>query len=69
MEGHLPCVKYLVASEGCPERSLAARNDHGEMPRDVAQQFYKENVLEYIDHISLNNQRHEEVESINLNML
>lgn len=51
MEGHLPCLKFLVSSEGCPQHTLGARNDHGETPRDLAQQFYKENILEYIDHV------------------
>ena len=63
MEGHLPCLKFLVSSEGCPEHTLGARNDHGETPRDLAQQFYKENILEYIDHVQHESDHPEEAES------
>ena len=63
MEGHLPCLKFLVSSEGCPEHTLGARNDHGETPRDLAQQFYKENILEYIDHVQHELDHPEEAES------
>lgn len=63
MEGHLPCLKFLVSSEGCPQHTLGARNDHGETPRDLAQQFYKENILEYIDHVLHEVDHPEEAES------
>ncbi|XP_076435411.1 ankyrin repeat domain-containing protein 42-like isoform X1 [Babylonia areolata] len=64
MEGHLPCLKFLVSSEGCPDHTLGARNDHGETPRDLAQQFYKENILEYIDHVQHEMDHPEEAENL-----
>lgn len=64
MEGHLPCLKFLVSSEGCPDHSLGARNDHGETPRDLAQQFYKENITEYIDHVQHEMDHPEESENL-----
>ncbi|KAK7090405.1 ankyrin repeat domain-containing protein 42-like [Littorina saxatilis] len=64
MEGHLPCLKFLVSSEGAPDHTLGARNDHGETPRDLAQQFYKENILEYIDHVTHEMDHPEEAENL-----
>ena len=29
--------------------TLKARNDQGETPRDLAERFYKDNILQYID--------------------
>ncbi|KAF4793226.1 ankyrin repeat domain-containing protein 42 isoform X3 [Turdus rufiventris] len=29
--------------------TLKARNDHGDIPRDLAERFYKDNILQYID--------------------
>ncbi|PKU30288.1 hypothetical protein llap_19408 [Limosa lapponica baueri] len=31
--------------------TLKARNDHGETPRDLAERFYKDNILQYIDSV------------------
>ena len=42
---------------------LAARNDHGETPKDLAQQFYKDNILEYVSHIEYETDHPEEQES------
>ncbi|CAL1542991.1 unnamed protein product [Lymnaea stagnalis] len=50
-EGNLPCLKFLVCNNGNAPSVLSARNDHGETPKDLAQQFYKDNILEYIKHI------------------
>ncbi|XP_065688913.2 ankyrin repeat domain-containing protein 42 isoform X2 [Patagioenas fasciata] len=49
MEGHLHCFKFLVSKMGSVPRTLKARNDHGETPRDLAERFYKDNILQYID--------------------
>ena len=50
MEGQLSCLKFLVSSTATKSviDSLAARNDHGETPKMLAQQFYKENIVTYI---------------------
>lgn len=31
--------------------TLKARNDQGETPRDLAERFYKDNILQYIDSV------------------
>ncbi|NWI62680.1 ANR42 protein, partial [Todus mexicanus] len=49
MEGHLPCFKFLVSKMASVTHTLKARNDHGETPRDLAERFYKDNILQYID--------------------
>ncbi|XP_062983457.1 ankyrin repeat domain-containing protein 42 [Elgaria multicarinata webbii] len=49
MEGHLHCFKYLVSKMPTLVHALKARNDHGETPGDLAQRFYKDNIVEYID--------------------
>ena len=62
-EGNLPCIKYLVSNNGNALTVLSARNDHGETPKDLAQQFYKDNILEYISHIEYETDHPEEEES------
>ncbi|XP_067670309.1 ankyrin repeat domain-containing protein 42-like [Haliotis asinina] len=64
MEGHLPCLKYIVTNSGNTMHTLGARNDNGETPKDLAQQFYKENILEYINNIEW--ERDHPVEAENL---
>ncbi|XP_025944310.1 ankyrin repeat domain-containing protein 42 isoform X4 [Apteryx mantelli] len=49
MEGHLHCFKFLVSKMTNVRCTLKARNDHGETPRDLAERFYKDNILQYID--------------------
>lgn len=63
-EGNLPCLKYLVSHNGNALSVLAARNDHGETPKDLAQQFYKENILEYISHIEYETDHPEQEENL-----
>ncbi|XP_052277014.1 ankyrin repeat domain-containing protein 42-like [Dreissena polymorpha] len=50
-EGHLPCLKFLVSTGISPTHMLGARNDQGETPKDLAQQFYKDAIMEYINGI------------------
>nr|XP_039250501.1 ankyrin repeat domain-containing protein 42-like [Styela clava] len=52
-EGHLSCLKYLISLSVEPERVLSARNDQGETPRDLANRFYKQNIVEFLDHYEL----------------
>lgn len=33
------------------KHTLKARNDQGETPRDLAERFYKDNILQYIDSV------------------
>ena len=63
MEGHLPCIKFLVAEGPNPSHILAARNDNGETPKMLAQQFYKEQIVEYISNIEWERDHPEEAES------
>lgn len=51
MEGHLHCFKFLVSKMASVMHTLKARNDQGETPRDLAQRFYKDNILQYIDSV------------------
>ncbi|NXI32454.1 ANR42 protein, partial [Sterrhoptilus dennistouni] len=49
VEGHLHCFKFLVGKMASVTHTLKARNDHGETPRDLAERFYKDNIVQYID--------------------
>ncbi|KFP70217.1 Ankyrin repeat domain-containing protein 42, partial [Acanthisitta chloris] len=49
VEGHLHCFKLLVRKMASVMHTLKARNDQGETPRDLAERFYKHNILQYID--------------------
>ncbi|XP_039234549.1 ankyrin repeat domain-containing protein 42 isoform X5 [Pipra filicauda] len=49
VEGHLHCFKFLVGKMASVTHTLKARNDQGETPRDLAEQFFKDNILQYID--------------------
>ncbi|XP_035185432.1 ankyrin repeat domain-containing protein 42 isoform X4 [Oxyura jamaicensis] len=51
MEGHLQCFKFLVSKMASVMHTLKARNDHGETPRDLAERFYKDNILQYINSV------------------
>ncbi|XP_040514578.1 ankyrin repeat domain-containing protein 42 isoform X1 [Gallus gallus] len=51
VEGHLHCFKFLVSKMASVMHTLKARNDHGETPRDLAERFYKDNILQYIDSV------------------
>ncbi|XP_019384089.1 PREDICTED: ankyrin repeat domain-containing protein 42 [Crocodylus porosus] len=51
MEGHLHCFKFLVSKMASVTHTVKARNDHGETPKDLAQRFYKDNIVEYIDSV------------------
>ncbi|KAI8770636.1 ankyrin repeat domain-containing protein 42 isoform X1 [Biomphalaria glabrata] len=63
-EGNLPCLKFLVCQSGSALSVLSARNDHGETPKDLAQTFYKENILEYIGHIEREQDNPEDGENL-----
>ncbi|KAK3801224.1 hypothetical protein RRG08_010447 [Elysia crispata] len=63
-EGNLPCLKFLVCHNGNSSTVLSARNDHGETARDLAQQFYKDNILDYIIHIEHEQDHPEDQENL-----
>ena len=63
MEGSLPCLKFLVAEGDNPAQILGARNDNGETPKMLSQQFYKDSVAEYISNLEWERDHPEEAES------
>ncbi|XP_045149149.1 ankyrin repeat domain-containing protein 42 isoform X4 [Echinops telfairi] len=48
MEGHLHCFKFLLSRMSNVTQALKAFNDNGENVLDLAQRFYKENILQFI---------------------
>lgn len=63
MEGHLPCLKYLVGEGRNTIHILGARNNNGETPRLLAQQFYKTKVVDYITNLEWERDHPEEAQS------
>ncbi|KAM6439599.1 ankyrin repeat domain-containing protein 42 [Rhynochetos jubatus] len=63
MEGHLHCFKFLVSKMASVIHTLNARNDYGETPRDLAERFYKDNILQYIDSVE-KGEEHPETQEI-----
>ncbi|XP_038617928.1 ankyrin repeat domain-containing protein 42 isoform X2 [Tachyglossus aculeatus] len=49
MEGHLHCFKFLLSKMASVTQALTARNDHGENAKDLAQRFFKEEIVRYIE--------------------
>ena len=41
MEGHLPCLKYILSNAHNTNSIVSARNDQGDTPKTLAQQFFK----------------------------
>ncbi|XP_012580672.1 PREDICTED: ankyrin repeat domain-containing protein 42 [Condylura cristata] len=48
MEGHLHCFKFLLSRMSCSTEALKAFNDNGENVLDLAQRFFKQNILQFI---------------------
>lgn len=63
VEGHLHCFKFLVRKMANLMDTLKARNDHGDTPRDLAERFYKDNILQYIDGVEKEKEQPETQES------
>ena len=51
-EGHVLCLKFLVLKGGGLARTLQARNNEGENPRDLAVRFLKHPVLQCLEELS-----------------
>nr|XP_014347404.1 PREDICTED: ankyrin repeat domain-containing protein 42 isoform X2 [Latimeria chalumnae] len=64
MEGHLHCFKFLVSQGVSVTHTLGARNDQGEMPKDLAQRFYKHNIVQYIEAVEFERDHPEEQENL-----
>ncbi|XP_027982601.1 ankyrin repeat domain-containing protein 42, partial [Eumetopias jubatus] len=48
MEGHLHCFKFLLSRMNSTTQALKAFNDNGENVLDLAERFYKQNILQFI---------------------
>lgn len=63
MEGHLPSLKFIVGEGQNPTHILSARNNNGDMPKMLAQQFYKDHIVEYICNVEWERDHPEEAQS------
>eukprot|EP00794_Sanderia_malayensis_P011110 gene11110-12280_t len=63
-EGHLHCLKYIISSCLSISNTLAARNDQGETPRDLAQQYLKHDCLGYINGVEYDVNHPEDAENL-----
>lgn len=63
MEGHLSCLKYIITEAPSAHQVLAARNNNGETPKMLAENFYKAEVVEYISNIEWERDHPEEASS------
>lgn len=48
-EGHLPCLKFIVCAGASIDHTLNARNDQGDTPKNLCQQFYKKDCIDYLN--------------------
>jgi ankyrin repeat domain-containing protein 42 len=63
MEGHLPCLKFIVSVNRDIASILGARNDQGDTPKSLAEQFYKEECCAYLDALEWEHDHPEQAES------
>ncbi|CAF1256797.1 unnamed protein product [Rotaria sordida] len=64
MEGHLPCLKFIVSISRDTTIILGARNDQGDTPKSLAEQFYKENCCTYLDALEWEKDHPEQAENL-----
>ncbi|KAM4698998.1 ankyrin repeat domain-containing protein 42 [Discoglossus pictus] len=64
MEGHLHCFKFLLSKLSSVTLVLEARNNNGDTPRDLAQRFYKEKIVQYIDGVEFERDHPDEQENL-----
>jgi hypothetical protein len=65
MEGHLPCLKFIVSVNRDITSILGARNDQGDTPKSLAEQFFKEECCTYLDALEWEQDHPEQAESKN----
>ena len=63
MEGHLPCLKFIVSVNRDISSVLGARNDQGDTPKSLAEQFFKEECCTYLDALEWETDHPEQAES------
>jgi ankyrin repeat domain-containing protein 42 len=64
MEGHLPCLKFLISVSRDIQSIVGARNDQGDTPKSLAEQFYKDDCCTYLDALEWEQDHPEQAESI-----
>ncbi|CAF0768172.1 unnamed protein product [Brachionus calyciflorus] len=64
MEGNLPCLKYILSNAVNTNSLIAARNDQGDTPKTLAQQFYKDQVFEYLEAVEWDRDHPEQAENL-----
>ncbi|XP_075448700.1 ankyrin repeat domain-containing protein 42 isoform X2 [Ascaphus truei] len=64
MEGHLHCLKFLLSKVTSVTCTLDARNNNGETPKDLAQRFYKDKIVQYIDGMEYERDHPDEQENL-----
>lgn len=63
MEGNLPCLKYILSNAASTNQLISARNDQGDTPKTLAQQFFKDSVVEYLEAVEWDRDHPEQAES------
>ena len=63
MEGHLHCLKFIVSTNRDLSSILGARNDQGDTPKSLAEQFFKEDCCTYLDALEWEQDHPEQAES------
>ena len=63
MEGHLLCLKFIVSANRDISSILGARNDQGDTPKSLAEQFFKEECCTYLDALEWEQDHPEQAES------
>lgn len=64
MEGNLPCLKYILSNSMNMNTLISARNDQGDSPKTLAQQFFKDHVTEYLEAIEWDRDHPEQAENL-----
>ncbi|CAF0780144.1 unnamed protein product [Adineta ricciae] len=64
MEGHLPCLKFIISVTRDIPALLGARNDQGDTPKSLAEQFFKESCCKYLDALEWEQDHPEQAENL-----
>uniref|UniRef100_H0WJL8 Ankyrin repeat domain-containing protein 42 n=1 Tax=Otolemur garnettii TaxID=30611 RepID=H0WJL8_OTOGA len=64
MEGHLHCFKFLFSRMNSATQALKAFNDNGENVLDLAQRFFKQNILQFIQGVEYEGNDAEDQETL-----
>uniref|UniRef100_A0A8C5LYY4 Ankyrin repeat domain 42 n=1 Tax=Leptobrachium leishanense TaxID=445787 RepID=A0A8C5LYY4_9ANUR len=63
-EGHLHCLKFLLSKVPSMTQALEARNNERKTPKELAQRFFKESVVQYINGVEYERDHPEEQENL-----